>query len=164
MGIETFSSVKRKALSKKTRFEVLKRDGFKCQYCGASAPDVRLQVDHIKPVAHGGSDAIRNLVTSCQPCNIGKATSTLSVEQEFAILEHILCSRYRSTASFDRRTAAEILHFCYMGHVEPLELVAEIPQSSSLPEFSEKAKSLFIEQMGHSLPFDQQRNRGVLVQ
>ena len=29
---------KRQAISKTVRFEVFKRDKFKCQYCGASAP------------------------------------------------------------------------------------------------------------------------------
>ena len=32
---------KRKTISKKTRFEVFKRDSFKCQYCGASAPEAK---------------------------------------------------------------------------------------------------------------------------
>lgn len=68
----------RKSLSKKLRFEVLKRDSFKCQYCGNSAPDVLLEVDHIKPVAQGGTNDIWNLVTSCQPCNSGKSDRTLS--------------------------------------------------------------------------------------
>lgn len=68
----------RKPLSKKIRFEVLKRDSFKCQYCGNSAPDVLLEVDHIKPVAQGGTNDIWNLVTSCQPCNSGKSDRTLS--------------------------------------------------------------------------------------
>lgn len=45
---------KRKAISKKIRFEVFKRDSFTCQYCGEKAPDVILHVDHIDPVAKGG--------------------------------------------------------------------------------------------------------------
>lgn len=68
----------RKSLSKKLRFEVLKRDGFQCQYCGASAPDTLLQVDHIKPVAEGGTNEILNLITSCQACNSGKGARELS--------------------------------------------------------------------------------------
>ncbi len=64
---------RRKSLSKKTRFEVFKRDSFTCQYCGKKAPDLVLQVDHIKPVASGGSDDLMNLITSCQPCNAGKS-------------------------------------------------------------------------------------------
>lgn len=69
---------KRKALPKSLRFEVLKRDKFTCQYCGAQAPDVLLEVDHIVPVAEGGSDDILNLVTSCRNCNRGKGKRELS--------------------------------------------------------------------------------------
>ncbi len=69
---------KRKALSKSTRFEVFKRDSFTCQYCGQSAPDVILEVDHIVPVASGGTDDVMNLVTSCRDCNRGKGSKELS--------------------------------------------------------------------------------------
>jgi 5-methylcytosine-specific restriction endonuclease McrA len=68
----------RQALSKKIRFEVFKRDSFTCQYCGASAPEVVLQVDHIDPVSRGGSGEIFNLLTSCQSCNAGKGARPLS--------------------------------------------------------------------------------------
>lgn len=63
------------AISKKVRFEVFKRDGFKCQYCGRSAPDVILHVDHINPVSNGGNNDIMNLVTSCSECNLGKGAT-----------------------------------------------------------------------------------------
>ena len=69
---------KRKQLSKKLRFEVFKRDGFVCQYCGSVPPNALLQVDHIAPVALGGENHIDNLITSCQPCNIGKGATSLS--------------------------------------------------------------------------------------
>lgn len=62
----------RRPISKNLRFEVFKRDSFKCQYCGAVAPDVLLHVDHIHPVAAGGTNEITNLITSCEPCNNGK--------------------------------------------------------------------------------------------
>lgn len=67
-----------KALSKKTRFEVFKRDKFTCQYCGRSAPDVTLQADHIDPRAKGGKDDLLNLITSCTDCNQGKSDRILS--------------------------------------------------------------------------------------
>lgn len=57
------------ALSKRVRFEILKRDDHACHYCGATAPDVVLHVDHVVPVALGGSDNPDNLVTACQGCN-----------------------------------------------------------------------------------------------
>lgn len=83
----------RKPLSKKTRFEVFKRDNFACQYCGATAPDVVLHVDHINPVAGGGDNDILNLITSCQPCNAGKGARTLddntSIAKQRAQLEEL---------------------------------------------------------------------------
>lgn len=68
----------RKQIGKKLRFEVFKRDGFTCAYCGATPPSVILQVDHIHPVADGGTNDSDNLITSCQPCNIGKGANLLS--------------------------------------------------------------------------------------
>lgn len=68
----------RKPISKTLRFEVFKRDKFTCQYCGRMAPDVILEVDHIKPVAEGGKNNILNLITSCRDCNRGKGKKLLS--------------------------------------------------------------------------------------
>lgn len=70
---------KRRALSATTRFNVFKRDGFTCQYCGAHPPGVLLHVDHVLAVAAGGTNAIDNLVTACEPCNLGKGARDLKV-------------------------------------------------------------------------------------
>lgn len=59
------------------RFSVLKRDGFTCRYCGASAPDVQLHVDHVISRHDGGSDDESNLVAACGRCNIGKSSRSL---------------------------------------------------------------------------------------
>lgn len=64
------------ALTKRLRYEVLRRDNHTCRYCGASAPDATLSVDHVVPQALGGTDEPTNLVTACQPCNSGKAATT----------------------------------------------------------------------------------------
>lgn len=63
------------AVSKRLRFEVLRRDNHTCRYCGGSAPDVTLTVDHVIPVALGGSDDPTNLVAACKDCNAGKTSS-----------------------------------------------------------------------------------------
>jgi hypothetical protein len=73
--------VSRLQVSPRLRFEVFKRDKFTCQYCGARAPDVLLQADHIKPVAEGGTNDILNLLTSCSTCNGGKGAIPLSDAQ-----------------------------------------------------------------------------------
>ena len=62
----------RRTIKKSKRFDVLKRDNFTCQYCGRSAPDVELEIDHLKPVSRGGSNEFDNLITSCKDCNRAK--------------------------------------------------------------------------------------------
>lgn len=68
----------RKSTGKKLRFEVLKRDRFECQYCGAHPPQSILVVDHITPVSKGGVNDIDNLITACETCNQGKAARELT--------------------------------------------------------------------------------------
>lgn len=63
------------SVTKRTRYEVLRRDGYACRYCGDKAPDVVLTVDHVVPVSLGGTDAPANLVAACSGCNAGKAAS-----------------------------------------------------------------------------------------
>lgn len=65
----------RHKLSKTMRFEVMQRDGFSCRACGRNArtDGVKLHVDHIKPILHGGLTVIENLQTLCEDCNLGKS-------------------------------------------------------------------------------------------
>ena len=87
---EINKKLERKNLSKKTRFEVFKRDMFKCQYCGKSPikdQDVVLEVDHIIPVAEGGNNEMINLVTSCWDCNRGKGARKLD-DRQIIVTQH----------------------------------------------------------------------------
>ena len=49
---------------------VLERDGYVCPYCGRPADTV----DHVIPVALGGTDTLDNLVAACKRCNSRKGT------------------------------------------------------------------------------------------
>lgn len=64
----------RKLMNDSIRYDVMKRDGFRCVLCGASSLDdgVKLHVDHILPVAKGGKTEMSNLRTLCERCNLGK--------------------------------------------------------------------------------------------
>lgn len=111
-------------LSKKLRFEVFKRDKFTCQYCGKSAPDVLLHVDHITPVSKGGKDDLLNLVTSCADCNLGKGarllTDDTAVKKRKAQLDELqerreqlemLLAWHRSLAELDQQVIDELAKF-----------------------------------------------------
>lgn len=63
-------------INARLRFKVLKRDNFKCVYCGkspANNSNVELHVDHIVPWSKGGETVIENLQTLCSKCNLGKS-------------------------------------------------------------------------------------------
>lgn len=66
----------RKKISWQTRFLILQRDDFACQYCGAKPPGAALNIDHIIPLAEGGTNDTTNLITACEVCNKGKSDLT----------------------------------------------------------------------------------------
>ena len=98
---------KRIPIPKKMRFEVFKRDKFTCQYCGRKSPDVVLEVDHIKPVAEGGTNDILNLVTACVDCNRGKSKTMLDdstvIQKQQAQLELLAEKREQLAMMFEWR-------------------------------------------------------------
>lgn len=81
----------------KARFEILKRDGFTCAYCGATPPNVLLEVDHIVPRAEGGTDDDSNLITACERCNRGKGAVPLQQAAD-AHLRAVSLERQRTLA------------------------------------------------------------------
>ena len=78
------------AVTKRLRFEIIRRDNHTCQYCGEMAPNVTLHVDHVKPTALGGTDSPDNLVTACKDCNSGKTSSSLDAPLVEAIAQRNL--------------------------------------------------------------------------
>lgn len=63
------------AISKRLRFEVFRRDNHTCRYCGTTAGEAELAVDHVVPRSLGGGDEPSNLVAACVDCNVGKSSS-----------------------------------------------------------------------------------------
>lgn len=64
----------REPIPRKLRHEVFQRDGYRCRECGASKDEATLEIDHILPVAKGGTNDIDNLQTLCRECNRKKYT------------------------------------------------------------------------------------------
>lgn len=65
------------AISQRLRFEILRRDGFRCRYCGTTADQGELHVDHVVPQSLDGDSSPGNLATSCQSCNSGKSSTLI---------------------------------------------------------------------------------------
>ncbi|MEQ8790255.1 MAG: HNH endonuclease [Pirellulaceae bacterium] len=66
------------SLSRSKRFDIFKRDEYRCQLCGRTQEEgVKLHVDHKVPRAKGGSNEDSNLWTLCEACNLGKSDKDL---------------------------------------------------------------------------------------
>ena len=62
-----FVAQQRRLMTDSLRYDVMRRDGFRCQICGATAADgYKLHVDHILPVSKGGKTEMGNLRTLCE--------------------------------------------------------------------------------------------------
>ncbi|MGB3483994.1 MAG: HNH endonuclease [Mycobacterium sp.] len=90
------------AVSKRLRHEVLKRDNYTCRYC--RSVDSPLTIDHVIPVALGGTDEPTNLVAACRDCNAGKS----SVPSDAALVADVTNDALRWAGAMKR--AAEIEH------------------------------------------------------
>ncbi|GAC1376885.1 MAG: hypothetical protein NVSMB4_06000 [Acidimicrobiales bacterium] len=79
----------RRAISKRLRYEILRRDNFACRYCGLPAAGgvVQLHIDHVIPVAMGGTNDASNLTAACPDCNRGKRASMPSDAVIMAVRE-----------------------------------------------------------------------------
>jgi len=53
---------------------VFRRDGKKCVYCGSERD---ITVDHVVPIARGGSHEMGNLAACCAECNSSKGDKTV---------------------------------------------------------------------------------------
>jgi 5-methylcytosine-specific restriction endonuclease McrA len=60
---------------------IMIRDRFKCQYCGATK---ELTIDHVIPVSRGGKTSFENCVAACKECN-GKKGNKLPSEAQLYI-------------------------------------------------------------------------------
>ena len=93
-------------VTKRTRYEVLKRDNFTCRYCRST--ENPLKVDHVTPVALGGKDDPSNLVAACHDCNAGKSSTSPDAEtvadiSQRAVEWGLAIARYNEIQMADRK-------------------------------------------------------------
>ena len=87
-----------RGMSPQLRNEILERNGFSCQQCGATAHDpdpfnpvrkLRLHIDHIVPISQGGDDSRENLRVLCSACNEGRSNLQAPTESAKNLLARI---------------------------------------------------------------------------
>lgn len=72
------------SLSETLRQKVRQRAGNRCEYCLSNQDYImgRLQIDHIQPLAKGGTDTEDNLCLACELCNQYKWIQTESLDPQ----------------------------------------------------------------------------------
>jgi hypothetical protein len=93
-----------------TRQHVRQRARFCCEYCQLSeldSPVVKLQVEHIVPRKHGGTDDFDNLALACIDCNLHKGSNLTGIDPETGQIVKL----------FDPRTQLWAEHFRWEGYV-----------------------------------------------
>ena len=68
------SCVVREGSMRSLRPYILQRDNFTCVYCGTKKGP--FEIDHVMPIARGGTNKESNLVCSCRNCNRSKKDRT----------------------------------------------------------------------------------------
>lgn len=96
-SLDRLPSIER-GISPQLRNDILERNGFTCQLCGAGPGDrdpynparkVRLHIDHIIPISQGGSNDKDNLRTLCSTCNQGRSNIRMASEDAKNLLARI---------------------------------------------------------------------------
>lgn len=91
-----------------TRSLVRQRAGGRCEYCElteAQSPIAKLQIEHIVPKKHGGSDDHTNLALACIACNLHKGANLTGIDPDTAQVVEL----------FNPRTQQWTEHFTWNG-------------------------------------------------
>lgn len=81
---------RRKGIGKKTVLALLSMQDHQCGYCDISLRENAYEIDHVYPVAAGGSNNLSNLVAACQKCNSlasSKVFTSLMAKRLFVLSE-----------------------------------------------------------------------------
>ena len=64
--------VKNKKHPRFSKYNVIIRDRFTCQYCETDVSTNTVTMDHVLPISKGGKTTWENIVAACGPCNSRK--------------------------------------------------------------------------------------------
>jgi 5-methylcytosine-specific restriction endonuclease McrA len=98
-----------KPLTSEEGTNILKRDRFRCQYCGLDGMasfenSLIMSVDFVIPRARKGKKDPQNLVAACRPCNVIKGHRTFNSFEEAR--DYIAASRQKLREEWQGKMAA----------------------------------------------------------
>lgn len=72
-------------MTEAVRHLVRQRAKHRCEYCQLhqdDSPLAALHIEHIRPIKHGGTDALENLCLACIDCNLHKGTNLTGIDPD----------------------------------------------------------------------------------
>jgi len=95
-------------MTEAVRHFVRQRAGHRCEYCQLhqnDSPLAALHIEHIRPIKHGGTDALENLCLACIDCNLHKGANLTGIDPETDTI----------TPLFNPRRDSWVEHFIWTG-------------------------------------------------
>jgi hypothetical protein len=99
-------------MDRATRDFVRMRAGLRCEYCQlpeSLSPLARLQIEHIRPIKHGGTDDVENLALACIDCNLRKGPNLSGIDPESDAIEALFHPRLQAWSEHFRWEGARIV-------------------------------------------------------
>ena len=81
----------------RVRALVRERADNRCEYCQRQqrvSPLIRLQMEHIIPLKHGGGDELKNLALACSECNLKKSSDLAGIDPDTNTLTPLFNPRH----------------------------------------------------------------------
>jgi 5-methylcytosine-specific restriction endonuclease McrA len=112
------------------RRHVCQRAGNRCEYCRLAerhSPVARLQIEHILPRKHGGTDDDANLALACIDCNLHKGSNLTGIDPQTDQLAELFNPRTQKWSDHFAWNGMEIVGLTPVGRatVRVLEMNAE---------------------------------------
>jgi len=114
-------------MKKAVRKDVRDRAHNRCEYCQLSqeySPVAKLQMEHVRPRKHGGSDDVSNLALACIDCNLRKGSNLSGVDPVTGEIVELFDPRTQQWSSHFERSGARIVGLTDIGRatVDTLDL------------------------------------------
>lgn len=134
---------KSKNISQKSIKKIFERDGIKCSYCGIELTHKVLQgetdwrlknyatVDHIIPLAQGGTNKLSNLTMACRSCNRQKGTKSLREYARYFELHHKVALILRDADQLREVYKDDHVIEVLLKYIEKYPPKVEIPESEA---------------------------------
>ena len=124
------------------RAYIFRRDKHTCQYCrkkGIGKDSVVLNIDHLIPRKHGGTNVVTNLVTSCMKCNQNKGHKLIHEIKDPSLKEKVQKAMKGAQKPMKAPTTMNILQTKRLEFIESLGMPLELGYGSHTKHFRKES-------------------------